>query len=59
MSRWLKVVLWVVVIAAVIVLLFTVVFPRVERVLQDPTMGLGADAVALPAASAHEERSPR
>jgi hypothetical protein len=36
--RWLKIVLWVVVIAVSVVVLFTVVFPRVERVLENPTM---------------------
>jgi hypothetical protein len=39
-SRWLKVLIWTVVIAVTVVLLFTVVFPRVERILEDPTMGL-------------------
>ena len=39
MSRWLKVLIWIVVIAVTVVLLFTVVFPRVERILEDPTMG--------------------
>jgi hypothetical protein len=38
-SRWLKAVIWVVVIAVAIVVLFTTVFPRVERMLEDPTMG--------------------
>lgn len=42
--RWLKVLIWLLVIAAAVVLLFTVVFPRVERILQDPTMGAGAAA---------------
>ena len=40
MSRWLKVLIWTVVIAVTVVLLFTVVFPRVERILEDPTMGV-------------------
>lgn len=39
MSRWLKVLIWIVVIALAVVVLFTVVFPRVERILEDPTMG--------------------
>jgi putative copper export protein len=41
MPRWLRILIWLVVIAAVVVLLFTVVFPRVERILEDPTMGAG------------------
>jgi hypothetical protein len=36
--RWLKIILWVIVIAVSVVVLFTVVFPRVERILEDPTM---------------------
>lgn len=58
MARWLRVLLWVVVIALVVVLLFTVVFPRVERMLQDPTMG-AADARAATAPGAHAARSAR
>lgn len=58
MPRWLKVIIWVVVIAAVIVLLFTVVFPRVERVLQDPTMGAPPAAEPM-TAPAQDERSAR
>ena len=63
MSRWLKVLIWTVVIAVTVVLLFTVVFPRVERILEDPTMGLphpptgaGADDTHL---AAQVERAPR
>lgn len=44
MPRWLRILTWLLVIAAAVVLLFTVVFPRVERVLQDPTMGAGTAA---------------
>lgn len=51
MPRWLRVVLWVIAIAAAVVLLFTVVFPRVERVLENPTMG-ALDGAAEPTASA-------
>ena len=54
MPRGVRIVIWTVAIAAVIVLLFTVVFPRVERILEDPTMGLGPDAGGHQA-----ERSPR
>jgi hypothetical protein len=36
--RWLKIILWIIVIAVSVVVLFTVVFPRVERILEDPTM---------------------
>ncbi len=48
MPRWLKVVLILVVIALVIVLLFTTVFPWVEQRLENPTIGV-----------AHVVRSPR
>ncbi len=41
MSRWLKILIWALVIAVAVVVLFTVVFPRVERILEDPTMGMG------------------
>lgn len=58
MPRWLKVIIWVVVIAAVIVLLFTVVFPRVERILEDPTMGAPSPAEPV-TAPAQDERSAR
>ncbi len=61
-SRAVKVVLWVVGIAAVIVLLFTVVFPRVERRFQDPTFGLDAGAhgeLTWTVATAQDERSTR
>jgi hypothetical protein len=37
--RWLRIVLIVVVIAVTVVVLFTTVFPWVERQLEDPTMG--------------------
>lgn len=57
MSRWLKAVVWVVVIAVVVVVLFTVVFPRVERILEDPTMG-AADAHHQ-VAGAQAERAAR
>jgi hypothetical protein len=50
--RWLKIVLLIVVIAVSVVLLFTVVFPRVEQILEDPTMG--ASAPAVPAAPVAE-----
>jgi hypothetical protein len=51
--RWLKIVLWIVVIAASVVVLFTVVFPRVERVLENPTMATAvAPEVGEPAATA-------
>lgn len=53
--RWVRVMVWTVVIAVVVVLLFTVVFPRVERMLEDPTMG-AADPGGL---AAQAERSPR
>lgn len=39
MPRWLKIVLVIVAIAIAVVILFTEVFPRVERILEDPTMG--------------------
>lgn len=39
MSRALRVLLLVAVIAVVVVLLFTVVFPWVDQMLADPTMG--------------------
>jgi cell division septal protein FtsQ len=38
--RWLRIVLIVVVIAVTVVVLFTTVFPWVERQLEDPTMGV-------------------
>jgi hypothetical protein len=50
--RWLKILLWLLVIAVAIVLLFTVVFPRVERILEDPTMGAGPAALLALAAAA-------
>ncbi len=50
MPRWLRVLVWVVVIAVVVVLLFTVVFPRVERMLEDPTMGAPGGPTAAVAA---------
>jgi hypothetical protein len=53
--RWLRVLVWLIVIAAVVVLLFTVVFPRVERILEDPTMGAATDG----GPAAQEVRSPR
>jgi hypothetical protein len=55
MPRWVRIMVWTVVIAVVVVLLFTVVFPRVERMLEDPTMGApGPGDLAVQA-----ERSPR
>lgn len=45
MPRWLKIILWLLVIAVAVVVLFTVVFPRVERILEDPTMGAGPGAL--------------
>lgn len=62
MPRWLKAGIWVVAIAVTVVLLFTVVFPRVERVLENPTMDARPQAPAAlsraqPAAQA--ERSAR
>jgi hypothetical protein len=47
--RWLKIVLWIVVIAVSVVVLFTVVFPRVERVLENPTMAAAAAPVVAEA----------
>lgn len=40
MNRVAKVALVVVAVAAVVVVLFTVVFPWVDTVLNDPTMGV-------------------
>ncbi len=57
MSRWLKVLIWTVVIALTVVLLFTVVFPRVERILEDPTMGAPSPLEAH--LEAHPERVAR
>ncbi len=42
LPRWARVVLAVVAAALVILLLFTVVFPRVDAMLDDPAMGAGA-----------------
>ena len=39
MNRWAKAALLVVAIAAGIVLLFTVVFPWVDTLIQDPVLG--------------------
>lgn len=39
MSKVLRVLLLIVVIAVAVVALFTVVFPWVDRMLADPTMG--------------------
>lgn len=39
MPRWARVILWLVVIALAVVVLFTTVFPWVEERMQDPTMG--------------------
>lgn len=39
MNPWLRRVLLVLVVAGVVVLLFTVVFPAVTELLQDPTLG--------------------
>lgn len=41
MSKALKIVLVVALAAVAVVLLFTVVFPWVDTILADPTMGLG------------------
>jgi len=38
-NPWLRRVLLVLVVAGVVVLLFTVVFPAVTELLQDPTLG--------------------
>lgn len=46
-SRWLRVLLVLVLLVAILVLLFTVVFPAVTSRLQDPTLG------ALPTAPRH------
>jgi bacteriorhodopsin len=51
-TKWL---LWAVVIAAAVVVLFLWVFPWVESLQQDPTMGTDADALAV----VHDARSPR
>jgi hypothetical protein len=45
--RWLRMVLVVVLIAIAVVVLFTTVFPWVERQLEDPTMGM-AQVVRAP-----------
>lgn len=45
-ARALRILLLVVLAAAILVLLFTVVFPWVERNLSDPTLG-GASAVPV------------
>jgi hypothetical protein len=45
--RWLRIVLVVVLIAIAVVVLFTTVFPWVERQLEDPTMGM-AQVVRAP-----------
>jgi hypothetical protein len=45
--RWLRIVLIVLSIAIAIVVLFTTVFPWVERQLEDPTMGM-AQVVRAP-----------
>ncbi len=50
MSKVVKALVWLVVIAVAVVLLFTVVFPWVESMQQDPTL----DAAGLQAL-----RSPR
>lgn len=39
MPGWLRVLVWVVVIAVAVVVLFTTVFPWVEQRLEDPTLG--------------------
>jgi hypothetical protein len=38
-SRWAKAALLTVVVIAVVVLLFTVVFPWVDTLIQDPVLG--------------------
>jgi len=56
MGRVTKILMWVVLIAAAVVVLFTWVFPWVERMQQDPTMGIDAPvAVAV----GQVARSPR
>lgn len=37
--RWTRILLWAVLALAVVALLFTVVFPWVESLRQDPTLG--------------------
>lgn len=39
MNRALRVALWVLVAIAVVAVLFTFVFPKVDRLLNNPTMG--------------------
>ena len=48
MPKWLRVVLLVALIAVAIVVLFTTVFPWVERQLEDPTMGMAAQLLRAP-----------
>jgi len=48
MPRWLKAILLVVLIAVAVVVLFTTVFPWVERQLEDPTLGAAAQLLREP-----------
>jgi len=59
LPRWLRVVLLLVLIAVAIVVLFTTVFPWVERQLEDPTMGAPAEVEVAAPAPAYSLRSPR
>jgi hypothetical protein len=56
--RWMRIVLLVILIAVTVVVLFTTVFPWVERQLEDPTMGVGQLEVGH-AADDQVVRSPR
>ncbi|MFA9431630.1 hypothetical protein [Egicoccus sp. AB-alg2] len=46
--KWLKVVLLAVLIAVAVVVLFTTVFPWVERQLEDPTLGAAVQLLRSP-----------
>src|SRR5687767_7728312 len=47
LPRWLKVIIWLVVFAVVVFVLFTSVFPWLDRnVLNDPTLGASAAATS-------------
>ncbi|MFA9443944.1 hypothetical protein [Egicoccus sp. AB-alg6-2] len=48
MPRWLRATLLVVLIAVVVVILFTTVFPWVEQRLEDPTLGAAVQLVRAP-----------
>jgi polyferredoxin len=45
--RWLKAVIWVIVIAVAVVVLFQWVFPWVESLQQDPTLDAAPAATRL------------